>query len=98
MGPFQVRFGSVSGPGVSGPFRVRFGLLGGVGVGSGRGASVREKTITRFMLVLTKQFSNEYVSFGTKVAPRVQGPASQMYGTHDSRASNTKRWCIFPAQ
>ena len=47
-------FGSVSGPfgsvwlrfgSVSGPFRVRFGVLGGVGVGSGRGASVREKNI-----------------------------------------------------
>ena len=31
---------------VSGLFRVRFGVLGGVGVGSGRGASVREKNIT----------------------------------------------------
>ena len=33
-GPFRLRFGSVSGP------------LSGVGVGSGRGASVREKNIT----------------------------------------------------
>ena len=32
---------------VTGPFRVLFGVLGGVGVGSGRGASVREKNITR---------------------------------------------------
>ena len=31
---------------VLGPFRVRFEVLGGVGVGSGRGASVREKNIT----------------------------------------------------
>ena len=30
----------------SGLFRVRFGVLGGVGVGSGRGASVREKNVT----------------------------------------------------
>ena len=41
MGPFRVRFGSVSGP-----FRVRFGVLGGVGVRSGRGASVRAQHIT----------------------------------------------------
>ena len=44
FGPFPVRlapFGSVLGL-----FRVRFGVLGGVGVGSGRGASVREKNIT----------------------------------------------------
>ena len=43
-GPFGsvwLRFGSVSGP-----FRVSFGVLGGVGVGSGRGASVREKNFT----------------------------------------------------
>ena len=46
MGPC----GSVSG--VSGPFRVRFAVLGGVGVGSGRGASVREKNITKFEFVL----------------------------------------------
>ena len=39
-GPFRLRFGCVSGP-----FRVRFGVLRGVGVGSGRGASVREKNI-----------------------------------------------------
>ena len=31
------------------PFRVRVGLLGGVGVGSGRGASVREKNITNLV-------------------------------------------------
>ena len=37
LAPFRVRFGSVSG---------RFGVSGGVGVGSGRGASVREKNIT----------------------------------------------------
>ena len=41
LAPFRVCFGSVSDP-----FRVRFGVLGGVGVGSGRGASVREKNIT----------------------------------------------------
>ena len=35
--PFQIRLA---------PFRVRFGVLGGVAVGSGRGASVREKNIT----------------------------------------------------
>ena len=41
-------FRSVSGPfgSVSDPFRVRFGCWGGVGVGSGRGASAREKSIT----------------------------------------------------
>ena len=32
---------------VSGPFRVLFRVLGGVGLGSGRGASVREKNITK---------------------------------------------------
>ena len=46
VGPFRLRFGSVSGPfgsvwlrsgSVSGLFRVRFRALGGVGVGSGRG-------------------------------------------------------------
>ena len=41
FGSIWLRFGSVLGP-----FRVRFGVLGGVGVGSGRGASVREKNIT----------------------------------------------------
>ena len=41
--PFGLRFGSVLGP-----LRVRFGVLGGVGVGSGRGASVREKNITKY--------------------------------------------------
>ena len=43
--PKKLDFGSVSAPfgSVSGPFRVRFGVLGGVGVGSGRGASVRER-------------------------------------------------------
>ena len=48
FGPFRLRFGSVwlRFGSVSGPFRVRFGVLGGVGVGSGRGASVREKNIT----------------------------------------------------
>ena len=35
---FRLRFGSVSGP---------FGVLGGVGAGSGRGASAREKNITK---------------------------------------------------
>ena len=40
----SVRFGSVSGP-----FRVRFRVLGGVEVGSGRGASVREKNITKLL-------------------------------------------------
>ena len=39
--PFRVRFGSVSGP-----FWVRIRVLGGFRVGSGRGASVREKNIT----------------------------------------------------
>ena len=49
-GPFRVRFGSVSGlfwvrfGSVSGPFR---GVRLGSGVGSGRGASVREKNITK---------------------------------------------------
>ena len=43
FGSGWLRFGSVSGL-----FRVRFGVLGGVGVGSGRGASVREKNITTF--------------------------------------------------
>ena len=53
--PFQVRLGSVFGSVWVrlGPFRVRFGVLGGVGVGSGRGASVREKeyhySTTRFL-------------------------------------------------
>ena len=41
VGSVWLHFGSVLGP-----FRVRFGVLGGVGVGSGRGASVREKNIT----------------------------------------------------
>ena len=45
LAPFRLRFGSVSGLS-----RVRFGSVsgcwGGVGVGSGRGASVREKNIT----------------------------------------------------
>ena len=36
--PFRVRFGSVSGP-----CWALFGVLGAAGVGSGRGASVREK-------------------------------------------------------
>ena len=40
LAPFRVCFGSVSGL-----FR---GVVGGVGVGSGRGASVREKNITIF--------------------------------------------------
>ena len=38
---------------VSGPFWVHFGVLGGVGVRSGRGASVREKNITRFVTVVS---------------------------------------------
>ena len=42
FGPFRLRFGSVSGP-----FRLRFGSASGCRVGSGRGASVREKNITR---------------------------------------------------
>ena len=50
FGPFRIclAFGSVwlRFGFVSGPFLVRFGVLGGVGVGSGRGASVREKNIT----------------------------------------------------
>ena len=51
FGPFRLRlapFGLRLAPfgSVSGLFRVRFGVLGGVGVGSGRGASVREKNIT----------------------------------------------------
>ena len=41
LAPFRVCFGSVSGA-----FWVLFGVLGGVGVGSGRGASAREKNIT----------------------------------------------------
>ena len=55
FGCVRLRFGSVSGlfragGSVSGPFRVRFGVLYGVGVGSGRGASVREKNITILFL------------------------------------------------
>ena len=41
FGSVWLRFGSVSDP-----FQVRFRVLGGVGVGSGRGASVRQKNIT----------------------------------------------------
>ena len=42
----SVHFGSVSAP-----FRVRFGVLGGVGVGSGRGASVRERISLEYCLI-----------------------------------------------
>ena len=64
----SVHFGSVSvvsGPfgSVSGLFRVRFGVLGevlgGVGVGSGRGASVREKNITRFFFIFNFFVDND---------------------------------------
>ena len=48
FGPFRVRFAPFGS--VSGLFRVRFGSvsgpLGGVGVGSGGGASVKEKNIS----------------------------------------------------
>ena len=45
FGPFRLRFGSLwlRFGSVSGLFRVRFRVLGGVAVGSGRGASLREK-------------------------------------------------------
>ena len=48
FGSVPVRFGSVSGPfrSVSGPFQVRFSSVLGCWVGSGRGASAREKNIT----------------------------------------------------
>ena len=60
MGPFGsvwLRFGSVSGP-----FRVSFGVLGGVRVGSGRGASVREKNITTLVLRIVTRIARTETS------------------------------------
>ena len=65
LAPFRLRlalFGSVLAP-FRVRFRARFRVLGGVGVGSGRGASVREKNITTL--------SRRVFSASGRVAPDV---------------------------
>ena len=90
FGPFRVRlglfwvcFGSVSGlfrvcfgsGSVSGPFRV----LGGVGVGSGRGASVREKISLHLAL--------EQLFLGAKLKPQTNHCANFLLRKRSSNYS-----------
>ena len=68
FGSVRPRFGSVSGL-----FRVRFRVLGGLGVGSGRGASVREKNITM-------RESQTCTQLRSTISRRLLPPISQQNG------------------
>ena len=110
FGPFRLRlalFGSVSAPfgsvwlrfgSVLAPFRVRFGVLGGVGVGSGRGASVREKNITNLVLSSRKKYERKVFSGGINSFLKIRIRIRQVFLAFNRKNTNSIRPEFFSFQ